>query len=351
MDRHKYINLLKNLIATPSYSREEDKTADRILSFLIQEGIDSFRIKNNIVSKCKYWSANKPTLVLNSHHDTVKTNNSWTYDPFKPTIVGDQLFGLGSNDAGASLIALIATYIHFYDHQDLQFNLAFIAAAEEENSGPNGIRLVLKEIDFQPDLAVVGEPTEMQMAIAEKGLLVIDGISKGSGGHAAHPNNENAIYQALEDIQSIRNCNFSQVSSELGPVLKSVTQINAGSQHNVVPDECTYVVDVRVNELYTLNEVFKTLQSITKGKLTARSFKNNPSLIDPKHPIVTKGLSLGLSTYGSPTLSDQAHFNCPSIKIGPGKSTRSHQPDEFILLSEIDNGIEVYIKLLDGLKF
>ena len=340
------IDLLKELIQISSFSKEEDQTADLIAAWLKDRGIKIHRANNNVWAFNQHFDANKPTILLNSHHDTVKPNKAYTRNPFEATIENGTLYGLGSNDAGASLVSLLCLFFHFYKKENLNYNLVIAATAEEENSGRLGLESILKELP-PLDFAIVGEPTEMNLAIAEKGLLVIDGYAKGISGHAAHDNTQNAIYQALEDIEWIKSYEFPKISNQLGKVKMSVTQINAGEQHNVVPAECHFVIDVRINELYDNKEIFDFLQQQTKSNLVARSFRLNSSGIDINHPIVQAGIELGKITYGSPTLSDQAILKCPSLKMGPGVSTRSHQADEFILLEEIEEGIQTYIELFE----
>lgn len=348
IDTNIYIELLQKLIATPSFSRQEEGTAELIVDFLNNKNIVFERKGNNIWAKNEHWNAEKPTILLNSHHDTVKPAKGYTRAPFEPTIENGILYGLGSNDAGGSLVALIATFVHFYKKENLPFNLILAATAEEEISGKNGIASVLPELG-KIDLGIVGEPTQMRMAIAEKGLMVIDGYAKGKSGHAARNEGINALYIALEDIQWIKNHELEKVSDLLGKTKFSVTQINAGTQHNVVPDHCHFVIDVRTNEHYSNQEVFEILQKNTKSDLKARSFRLNSSGISLDHPIVKKGLKMGLPYYGSPTLSDQALMNgFPTLKIGCGKSERSHTADEFILIEEIERGVEIYIELLEG---
>ena len=342
------IALLRDLIATPSLSREEAGTATLIHDFLVAQGVTPQRSGHNVWARNRHWTPGKPVLLLNSHHDTVKPNPSWQRPPFVPTVEGDRLYGLGSNDAGGPLVALIATFLHFYDRPDLPWNLLLAATAEEEISGPQGIAALLPELG-PVDLAMVGEPTQMQPAIAEKGLMVIDGIAEGVAGHAAREEGVNAIYEALADLAWLRDCQFERVSDFLGPVKVSVTQIEAGSQHNVVPDRCRFVIDVRTNELYSNEEAFAYLDAHTRSRLEARSFRLNSSRLDPAHPIVARARQLGLTPYGSPTLSDQALMPFPSLKIGPGDSARSHTADEYIGLSEIRAGIDLYIRLLEGL--
>jgi acetylornithine deacetylase len=342
------ILLLQQLIATPSFSREEEGAAQLIQAFLQEKGVETQRYLHNIWAKNLHWQAGKPVVLLNSHHDTVKPANAWQRDPFQPSLEHeDQLFGLGSNDAGGPLAALIAAFLHFYAQPNLPFNLILAASAEEEISGANGIAALLPELG-PIDFAIVGEPTKMQMAIAEKGLMVIDGEAKGVAGHAAREEGINAIYLALQDIETLRNLDLERVSPLLGKVKISVTQIEAGKQHNVVPDSCRFVIDLRSNECYQNEELFEILQKAVKSELKARSFRLNSSGISLDHPLVKSGLALGLPYFGSPTLSDQALMPFPSLKIGPGDSARSHTADEYILLSEIREGIAVYIQLLEG---
>ena len=344
-----YIKLLQNLISTQSFSKEEEETAELINDFFKNKNIQTHRKGNNIWVKSKHWDERKPTILLNSHHDTVKPAKGYTRNPFEPTIENGVLYGLGSNDAGGPLVALMSTFIHFYGRNDLSFNLIMAATAEEEISGKNGIASILNDLG-KLDLGIIGEPTQMRMAIAEKGLMVIDGYAKGQSGHAAREEGINALYIALEDIQWIKNYDWDKVSDMLGKTKSTVTQVNAGTQHNVVPDNCQFVIDVRTNEHYSNEVAFEILQSNTKSALKARSFRLNSSGISLQHPIVKKGLAMNLPYYGSPTLSDQALINgIPTIKIGCGKSERSHTADEFILVSEIEKGIEIYIKLLEGL--
>ncbi len=342
------IALLKKLISTPSFSREEEHTATLIQAFFKQKGIPLHQHHNNLFAFSKFQKEGMPTFLLNSHHDTVKPVNGWQRNPFDPIIKGDQLFGLGSNDAGASLVALMAVFIHFYEYKALPFNLVFLASAEEEISGKNGVEAVLPKLG-KIDVAIVGEPTQMQMAIAEKGLLVIDGVVKGKAGHAARNEGENAIYKALQDIQFLQNVVFDKSSPLLGKVNIAITQINAGTQHNVVPDECHFVVDIRTTEQYTNQEVFQFLQKNTRSELKARSFRLNSSGIPLAHPLVQTGKAMGLSTYGSATLSDQALMSFPSLKMGPGNSNRSHTADEYIYLKEIKEGIHIYHQLIEKL--
>ena len=346
--QNKAIGFLKQLIETPSLSRQEDQTAAILEAFFADLMMESHRSGNNVWARSKKWSADKPTILLNSHHDTVKAAKGWQRDPFKATLEGEQLFGLGSNDAGASLVSLITTFRYFYD-KDIPFNLIMAATAEEEISGPNGIAALLPDLG-KIDAAIVGEPTEMEMAIAEKGLMVIDGEAIGQSGHAARNEGINALYIALEDIQKIKDYQFEQISPLLGPTKATVTQINAGSQHNVVPDRCTFVIDVRTNERYSNPSAFAILDELTASTLKARSYRLNSSGIDEDHPLIISGKAIGKTTFGSPTLSDQALMPFPSLKMGPGDSARSHTADEYIYLSEIRNGIVDYIQLLEGIE-
>ena len=342
----KAIELLKALIQTPSFSGEEDKTAELISKWLHDFKIDSNRFKNNIWAVNKYFDPAKPSILINSHHDTVKPNKAYTNDPFEAKEKDGKIYGLGSNDAGGCLVSLMALFEHYYETRDLKYNLVLAATAEEENSGSNGLKSLRAEL---PDIefAVVGEPTEMHLAIAEKGLMVLDGYAPGKAGHAAHENTDNAIYNALDDISWIRNFGFPKVSDVLGEVKMSVTQIDAGEQHNVVPASCHFVVDVRVNDAYKNEEVFEIINEHTKSEIVARSFTLNSSSIPNDHPIVLAGVSLGRNIYGSPTVSDQVHLTCPSLKIGPGVSARSHSADEFIFLQEIEDGIKLYIEIFN----
>ncbi len=345
--QQKAINLLKSLIETPSFSGEEDKTAELIITKWFNEfDIPTQRIKNNIWATNNYFDNNKPCVLLNSHHDTVKPNKAYTNNPFEAKVEGDKLYGLGSNDAGGSLVSLLALFTHFYRQKKLKYNIVIAITAEEENSGQNGLNSILKTLP-PIDFAVVGEPTLMQLAVAEKGLLVIDGYAKGIPGHAAHYNTENAITKAIQDIHWINNYEFKHESNILGKVKMSVTQINAGKQHNIVPGVCHFVIDTRVNEHYSNQEVFDIINKNTKSEMKARSFKLNSSAIALDHPIVKAGIDLGRISYGSPTLSDQAVLSCPSLKLGPGDSLRSHSANEFIHISEVKEGIALYIDIFN----
>ncbi|MDJ1470028.1 M20 family metallo-hydrolase [Cytophagaceae bacterium DM2B3-1] len=340
------IALLKKLIAIPSFSKQEDKTGDCIANFLEEKGIPFQRVKNNIWATNKYFDSQKPTILLNSHHDTVKPNASYTLDPFDPIEKDGRLYGLGSNDAGGCLVSLISTFLHFYDKSELKYNFVLATTAEEEISGREGLEMIIPHLP-PIDFAIVGEPTQMQMAVAEKGLLVVDCVTRGKAGHAARNEGENAIYKAMRDIEWIRNYEFPEVSEMLGPIKMTVTIIQAGSQHNVVPDTCTFTVDVRTTDKYSNEDVLLVLKNGLLSEVNARSVRLKPSSIPLNHPIVEAGKSLGLTTYGSPTTSDQALLDVPSLKMGPGDSARSHSADEFIYLEEIEKGIERYIEILE----
>lgn len=339
------INLLKDLIEIPSFSKEETGTADRIQRFFQERNIPAHRKLNNVWAYNKFYDKRKPTILLNSHHDTVKPNTGYSRDPFKAAVSDGKLYGLGSNDAGGPLVALIATFLHFYPLQELHYNICIAATAEEEISGRNGIELIfplLEPIDF----AIVGEPTEMHLAIAEKGLMVLDCTAHGMSGHAAREEGDNAIYKAIKDVEWFRTFKFPKESTVFGPIKMSVTLINAGSQHNVVPASCTYVVDIRTTDAYANEEVLDIIRQHVQSDVQARSTRLNPSSIAEDHPVVKAGIALGRKTYGSPTMSDQALIPVPSLKIGPGDSARSHTADEFIYLSEIEEGVELYVALL-----
>ena len=348
IDYTEVINLLQRLISIPSFSREEEKTAEAIVKYLDAQGVMISRAGNNVWATNKYFDPEKQTILLNSHHDTVKPNPGFTRDPFKAEIIDGKLFGLGSNDAGGALVSLVATFLHFQSRENLRYNIVLAATAEEEISGKGGIESIwnlLPPIQF----AIVGEPTGCQMAIAEKGLLVLDCVVKGKAGHAARNEGDNAIYKALVDIDWFRSYQFSRVSEMLGEVKMTVTTIGAGQQHNVVPAECKFTVDVRVTDVYTLEEVLAEIQQYVSCEVTPRSLRMRPSGIMKEHPLVWAAHRLSISMYGSPTTSDQALIPVPSIKIGPGESSRSHMADEFIYVSEIENGIGTYIRLLEDL--
>ncbi len=346
--KHEAVELLKMLISKPSYSEQEDETARLIFDALNKQGFHPHRKMNNVWAVAGEIDEQKPTILLNSHHDTVKAGSSWTYDPFTPTLEGDKLTGLGANDAGGPLVSLFAAFT-FLGREEREYNLIFAATAEEENSGLNGIRAILDELG-PVDLAIVGEPTQMQMAIAEKGLVVLDCVSHGKTGHAARNEGENALYKAMKVIEWFRTYEFPEQSEVLGSVHMCVTQIQAGSQHNVVPDRCEFVVDVRTTDAYSNEQAVEHIREKVDCEVNPRSLNLNASGIPVDHPIVKKGVELGLGYFGSATMSDQVHMNFPSLKIGPGDTKRSHTPDEYILLSEIEDGIDTYIKLLKGFR-
>ena len=346
-ETHKqYIELLQKLINTTSFSREEDKAAEVIRKFLKSKKITFETNLNNTWVKNKHFNFLKPTILLNSHIDTVKPVNGWVKDPFEAKIEDGKLFGLGSNDAGAALISLLATFMHFYEKEDLKYNLIFAATAEEEISGKNGIEL-LEEITSNCEFAIVGEPTEMKLAVAEKGLLVIDAEVKGKAGHAARNEGVNAIYMAMIDVHWFQNYQFKKINHTLGPVKMTVSMISAGTQHNVVPDSCKYTVDVRTIPEYTSDQLIEIIHDNVKAEIKVRSTRLQPSQINKDHLIVKAAEKLGIETFGSSTLSDQALLKIPSVKMGPGKSERSHTADEFIYISEIEDGIMLYQKLLE----
>jgi len=342
----KAVKLLTQLISTPSLSREEDKTAEILQAFLRAEGIIATRIGNNVLATHQGDDPSHPYIMLCSHHDTVKPNAAYTRDPFSADIVSDKLFGLGSNDAGASLVCLITTFVHFVK-SNAKVNLILAAVAEEEVSGKNGVISILDNLP-PIELAIVGEPTKMEIALAEKGLVVIDGKFEGIPGHAAHENTRNPILQVCKDIDSITRYTFDRISPLLGKTKATVSVIHAGELHNQVPATCNFVIDVRVNELYTLAEIVDILQARVQSVLTPRSLRLNPSGVPKDHKIRRVAQNLGIATFGSATLSDQALIPFPSIKMGPGDSLRSHTADEFILLEEIELGIKHYISLLQA---
>ncbi len=342
----KAIALLKQLIATQSFSSEEEGTAALIENWFKTFDIPFERAGNNVWAFNKHFDADKPLLLLNSHHDTVKPNSGYTRDPYKAEVIDGKLYGLGSNDAGGCLVSLIALFTHFYQQPDLKYNLVMVASAEEESSGPNGLNSVLPKLPHV-DVAIVGEPTLMQLAVAEKGLVVFDALVEGTPSHAAHPNNDHSIYKTIEVLQWFKDYRFEKVSDVLGEVKLTVTQIEAGNQHNVVPAKVKLVIDVRVNDQYSNEEIYTILKEKAPCQLTPRSLRLNSSSIPKSHELVQAGIALGRETYGSPTLSDQAVLTCPSLKLGPGDSTRSHSADEFIYVEEIEEGIQLYIELLN----
>ena len=340
------ICLLKELISIKSFSFEEDKTAYKIETWLKKKGIETKRDVNNIISFNKYFDESKPNILLNSHHDTVEPNSAYTNDPFSPLIINEKLYGLGSNDAGGALVSLLSTFLHFYNRKDLKHNIIFLASAEEERSGPNGISSVIPELP-EIDLAVIGEPTLMDIAVAEKGLIVFDLTVKGTSSHAAHKNLDNSINKAMKIIDKISKIKFSKKSDLLGEVKLTTTQINAGVQHNVVPADVKIVLDVRVNDEYTNIEIYDKLKKELDCEIMPRNLKLNSSSISKNHKIIKAGKSLNFKMYGSPTLSDQSKIDCNSIKLGPGDSLRSHTANEFIYINEIETGIKKYIELIE----
>ncbi len=343
------IAFLKTLIQTQSFSKEEQLTAVLIEDWFKKKEIPFHRQGNNIWAYNKFFNEKKPTILLNSHHDTVKPNKNYTRDPYEANVENGKLYGLGSNDAGGCLVSLMATFAYFYDRNNMGYNFIIAPTAEEEISGLNGIKSIIdqfKNVEF----AIVGEPTLLDLAIAEKGLLVLDITVKGTAGHAAHRYEDQPVFNALPVLEWFKNYEFPEVSEQLGKVKMTVTQINAGSQHNVVPGELNLVVDCRVTDKYQNKEVFEIINKAigsNKVEVKARSFRLNSSSISPEHPVVKAGVAMGKNTYGSPTLSDQTNLTCPSLKMGPGDSTRSHSADEFIYIKEIEEGIKTYIKLLE----
>jgi acetylornithine deacetylase len=341
------IDLLKQLIATPSFSKEEDKTAALLIQHLEKHGVPVHTLKNNVYARSLYWDTEKPVLLLNSHHDTVKPNLRYTLDPFSPIEKDGRLYGLGSNDAGGCLVSLLSVFLYFYKKENLAFNILFAASAEEEISGKDGIELLLPELGAI-DCAIVGEPTQMQMAVAERGLMVIDCIAHGKAGHAARNEGENALYKALNDIEWFRSYQFDKISPLLGPSKMTVTVIETDNKaHNVVPAQCKFVVDTRINECYTFEEVLEIIQVNVQSEVKPRSTRLRSTSIALDHPLVKAGIELGRTYYGSPTTSDKALMSFPSLKMGPGDSARSHTADEYIYTSEIKEGIELYIRLLE----
>lgn len=342
------IGLLKSLINIPSISKEEEAAADYLQSYIESIGIETRRKGNNIACFSPMFDLRKPTILLNSHIDTVKPVNGWRKKPFVATEENGKLYGLGSNDAGASLVTLFTVYQEL-SRTTQNYNLIFLASCEEEISGENGLSCMLPEL---PPIAlgIVGEPTEMNPAIAEKGLMVIDAVSVGKAGHAARNEGDNAIYKALDDLRWFKEFQFEKESPLLGAVKMSVTQINAGTQHNVVPDRCNFTIDIRSNELYSNEEIFEVIKKNVKSEVRARSYRLNSSSISQDHPVVQKAIDLGKVPYGSPTLSDQALMPFPTLKMGPGRSSRSHTADEYVLIKEIEEALVIYMELLDGLK-
>lgn len=346
-EKEEAVVVLKNLISIPSFSREENKAADWLERYIELQGYELSRKDNNIWLMSPGFDVNRPTILLCSHIDTVKPVSDWKHDPFFPVQEKDKIYGLGSNDAGASVVSLLQTFF-ILSKQKQTYNLVYAAVAEEEVSGENGISSLLSELP-KIDFVIVGEPTGMHLAVAEKGLMVLDCVAYGKAGHAARDEGENAIYKAMESIEWFRNYRFPTSSEFLGEVKMTVTQINAGTQHNVVPDKCSFVVDVRSNEMYTNQELLSIIQDDIACEVKARSTRLSSTATPLDHPFVEKGKAMGRKLFGSPTLSDQALLPFASVKIGPGDSARSHTANEFILISEIEEAIDLYVELLDGL--
>lgn len=347
-DNTEYIHLLKKMISTPSFSRDEGAVSDIVFHFLQEKKCNPERIFNNIICRGRNFDPNKPTLMLNSHLDTVRPSSGYTRDPFSPDIEGDRLFGLGSNDAGASVVSLISTFIEYME-KNLNFNLILAVSAEEECSGEKGMRAIIPEIG-KIDMAIVGEPTGMNAATGEHGLVVLDCISRGVSGHAARKEGVNALYAAVDDINTLRGFRFPKKSDTLGEININVTQIEAGTQHNVIPDKCKFVVDIRTTDAYTNIETVEILRKALKSEITPRSTRLQASAISSNHPLVRAAVESGAKTFNSPTTSDMALMPFPSLKIGPGDSARSHSADEFILLSEINNAIDKYSEIINTLN-
>ncbi len=346
---HETLELLKGLIATPSISKDEEKAACIIEEALHKYGFSSHRKKNNVWACAPDWQEHRPTLLLNAHIDTVKPVDSWTKPPFKPTVEGNRIYGLGANDCGGGLTSLLQVF-RILSAKPQNYNLIYLASAEEEISGKEGISLVLPLLP-SVDLAIVGEPTGMQPAVAEKGLMVLDIIAHGKSGHAARNEGVNAIYKMLDDLVWIRDYQFKKVSPFLGPTKMTVTVLHAGTQHNIIPDLCTALVDVRTNEFYDNEEVYHFIDRHLSSECKAHSFRLKSSRINPQHPIIQRCVALGMKPFGSPTLSDQALMNFPSFKLGPGQSSRSHSADEYITTEELSDAIHTYVRLLDQANF
>ena len=341
------VELLKQLIATPSFSKEEDKTAGIIEQFLKAKNIPVNRFLNNVWCCNKYFDAAKPTILLNSHHDTVRPNPNYTKDPFAAITEDGKLYGLGSNDAGGCLVSLMAAFLFYYDKKDLKYNLVMASTAEEEISGKNGIESILSSLPAI-DFAVVGEPTQTDLAVAEKGLLVLDCVARGKAGHAAREEGVNAVYIAMKDIDCFKTFQFPKISGTLGMVKMTVTSINTENKaHNMVPSLCDFVVDIRVTDAYSHEEILETVKQHIQSDVEPRSMRLRSTKIDTAHPVVQAGTRLGKKTYGSPTSSDATLISAPVLKCGPGDSARSHTADEFIYLNEIKEGIETYIGILE----
>lgn len=341
------VALLCRLIETPRMSREETAAANLLESWMAEQGLEPQRDGNNLWSVAPGYVPERQTLLLCAHIDTVKPVSGWNRPPHQATSEGEQLFGLGANDDGASLVSLLQVFRELRSTAQT-YNLVFLASAEEEVSGHDGIERALKQLP-PIDVALIGEPTGMQPAIAERGLMVLDVTAHGRAGHAARNEGDNAIYHALDDIQWLRTYEFPEVSPLLGRTKMTVTMVDAGTQHNVVPDRCHFVVDVRPNELCSNEEIYNRIRAHVKSEVVARSFRLSSSRIDTSHPLVRRAVALGRTPFGSPTLSDQAQLRCPSLKMGPGDSSRSHTADEYILIPEIREAINLYLQMLDGL--
>jgi acetylornithine deacetylase len=343
------IGLLKDLVRIPSFSKDESLTAALLKEFFLSHGVPAQQHLNNIWAANLHFDPVKPSILLNSHHDTVKPNAGYTLDPFEPFEKEGKIFGLGANDAGASLVSLVSAFLYFYGKENLSYNILFAASAEEEISGSGGIESLLTVLP-PVDCAIVGEPTGMQMATAERGLMVVDFLSRGKAGHAARSEGVNALYIALDDIQKLRALEFDRISELLGPVQVSVTSIETSNKaHNIVPGECSFIADVRINELYGHEEVLEIIRTAVVSEAMPRSFRLRSTSISNEHPLVVAGSKLGKSSFGSSTSSDKALMPFPALKMGPGDSARSHTADEFIFTSEIRNGISDYIQLLNHL--
>lgn len=340
------VELLKKLIATPSVSRNEKDAADIMEQTIRSYGFEPQREANNLWIIDPHYDESRPTLLLNAHIDTVKPVASWSRDPFSPDVEDGVLYGLGSNDCGGGLCSLLQIF-RMLTEKPQSYNLIYLASAEEEVSGKDGITRALPLLPHI-DLAIVGEPTGMNPAVAEKGLMVLDVIAHGKSGHAARNEGVNAIYEALDDMRWIRDYKFEKVSEFLGPTKMTLTVVNAGTQHNVIPDKCTMLVDIRTNEFYDNEEVYEFIRQHLKSEVKAHSFRLKSSRIDPEHPLIRKCVTMGMKPFGSPTLSDQALMHFPSFKLGPGESSRSHSANEFIRISEIRDAIAKYETLLDG---
>lgn len=347
---HHATELLRKLVSLPSFSGEEQRRSDYLVNYFKEHGIETERLGNNLILRQPHANHTKPTLMLNSHLDTVQPASTYSFDPFTPPVSDRHVFGLGSNDAGASVVSMIQTFLHFYE-KELPFNLLLALSTEEENSGAGGMRRLWEKLNGEVDMAIIGEPTGMKAAIAERGLLVIDGEAKGVSGHAARDEGVNALYIALEDIAVLRSIKFPKISPVMGEVKLTVTQIHSGIQHNVIPDRCTFVVDVRPTEQYSNQELMDILQPRVKSTLKARSLTNRSSATPADHPLLHCIERLHMETYVSPTTSDWMRISCPAVKMGPGESARSHQADEFVLIEELEQGIEGYIRLIENLSF